>query len=128
MRHFEQFSNNVQLSKSCYVIKIANLLASLLLTKSWSSLVKLELSHAKRPIILSSATSSSRLAKIPFLRQHPGQARRYSLSERARARTVVAGARSCLRPGVTSSRGYVSVCPRVRAALTIFPRSGHYSP
>ena len=35
-------------------------LASLLLTKSWSSLVKLELSHAKRPIILSSATSSSR--------------------------------------------------------------------
>ena len=54
----------------------------------------------------------------------PGQARRYSLSERARARTVVAGARSCwLGLGVTSSRGYVSVCPCVRPAHTIFPRS-----
>lgn len=87
-------------------------------------IVFLLLGHDVRTVsVLSWTTSSSRLAKIPFLRQHPGQARRYSLSERARARTVVAGARSCLGPGVTSSRGYVSVCPCVRPAHTIFPRS-----
>ena len=51
------------------------------------------LGHDVRTLsVLSWTTSSSRLAKIPFVAQRstPGQARRYSLSDRARARTVVA--------------------------------------